>query len=251
MNQSSQICMSPIGIVHSCFKEKFGIPRQPGLVPEASAEVEILSPYDRDEAFIGLQGFSHVWIIFVFHETMRSEWRPTVRPPRLGGNQRLGVFASRSTFRPNPIGMSVVELAGMERKNGRLQLSIKGVDLLDGTPVLDIKPYLPYADAITDARGGYAHEAPVAGLGVEFSPAAERECMQREQAGLPRLQKMITQLLQSDPRPAYSAGVGQAGAHRTYGMRLYDFDLQWQVEGNRVMVLDLVPVSSDESRNKE
>lgn len=247
MNQMSQVCMSPIGIVHSCFKEKFGIPRQPGLVPEATAEVEILPPYDRDEAFAGLEGFSHVWLIFVFHETMRSEWKPTVRPPRLGGNRRLGVFASRSTFRPNPIGMSVVKLVDMVRQDGRLHLHLKGVDLLDGTPVLDIKPYLPYADAIAEARGGYAREAPQAGLAVEFSTAADSACMERERAGLPRLRQMIIQLLQSDPRPAYAAKSVRADEHRTYGMRLYDFDLQWQVQANRVMVIDLVPVSPGNS----
>ena len=145
----------PIGIVHSPFKEKFGIPRQPGLVPEAKARLEVLPPYDRSEAFCGLEDFSHIWVTFVFHEAICTRWQPTVRPPRLGGNRRIGVFSSRSPFRPNPIGMSVVALEGISNIEGKIELQLAGVDLLDGTPVLDIKPYIPYADSLPDARSGF------------------------------------------------------------------------------------------------
>ena len=130
----------PIGVIRSCFTEKFGIPRQPGLVPAARATLEVFSPYDRDEAFRNLDEFSHLWVIFVFHGIPAGKWRPTVRPPRLGGNRRTGVFATRSGFRPNPIGMSAVSLEGIRRHNGKLLLELSGIDLLDRTPVLDIKP---------------------------------------------------------------------------------------------------------------
>lgn len=233
-----EVTMKPIGIVRSCFKEKFGIPRQAGLVPEAKAVIEMLAPYDRDEAFRGLDGFSHIWVIFLFHATARTAWKSTVRPPRLGGNERIGVFASRSTFRPNPIGMSVVRFEGLRREGGKLVLDLAGVDLLDGTPVLDIKPYLPYADTIPGAVAGYASEPPQACLSVEFSACAGKSCQEKEALGYTHLRRMIVSLLQTDPRPAYSTA-GQQGETREYGMRLYDFDLKWVVDGNRITVTSL------------
>lgn len=133
----------PIGVIHSCFKEKFGIPRQSGLVTAAQATLELHAPYDCPEALVELEGFSHIWVTFVFHQSMRDNWKATVRPPRLGGNQRIGVFASRSPFRPNPIGLSAVQLESIDCKDGHCQLQLRGADLLDGTPVLDIKPYVP------------------------------------------------------------------------------------------------------------
>lgn len=230
------IAMRPIGIIHSVFKEKFGIPRQPGLVEEARATLEILPPYNRPEAFRGLEAFSHVWIVFVFHECVREEWRPTVRPPRLGGNQRLGVFATRSTFRPNPIGLSPVRLERLECEEGAVRLHLSGVDLLDGTPVLDIKPYLPYADVIAGARGGFAEDAPAQRLTVAFTPTALAKCT-AQAAAYPGLQQLIEQVLATDPRPAY-AGVGQG--ERVYGIKLLDFDLRFRIEGETAVVLDLV-----------
>ena len=160
----------PVGVIHSCFKEKFGIPRQPGLAPDARAVLELLPPYNRAEAVRGLEGFSHVWLSFIFHACLGEPWKPTVRPPRLGGNRRLGVFATRSTHRPNPIGLSAVELEKIEAAPGRVLLHLKGVDLLDGTPVLDIKPYLPYSDNIPGALGGFAPEMPAAPFEVSFAP---------------------------------------------------------------------------------
>ena len=162
---------APIGVIHSCFKEKFGIPRQPGLVPAARAVLELLPPYNRAEAVRGLEGFSHIWVSFVFHACLDAPWKPTVRPPRLGGNRRLGVFATRSTHRPNPIGLSAVELERIETGPGRVLLHLKGADLMDGTPVLDIKPYLPYSDVIPGATGGFAAEAPARSVRGEFQPA--------------------------------------------------------------------------------
>ncbi len=226
-----------IGVIHSCFKEKFGIPRQPGLVTEATATLELLPPYNRPEAVRGLAQFSHIWVLFIFHGCLRSKWKPTVRPPRLGGNERIGVFASRATYRPNPIGMSPVQLVGVEAEEGRVVLHLKGVDLLDGTPVVDIKPYIPYADALDEARGGFAESAPQAKHEIHFTPKALAQCDSQRQSH-PNLKVMIEQLLRSDPRPAYKEG----DDGRIYGMRLWDFDLRWRLEGDRVEVLELATI---------
>ena len=219
---------APIGVVHSCFKEKFGIPRQPGLVPAARAVLELLPPYNRAEAVRGLEGFSHIWVSFVFHACLDESRKPTVRPPRLGGNRRLGVFATRSTHRPNPIGLSAVELERIEAAPGRVLLHLKGADLLDGTPVLDIKPYLPYSDVIPAATGGFAAEAPSALFEVNFSRPALERC-----AAVPELELLICQILSQDPRPAY---YGKNDDRRVFGMKLLDYDVKWEVHGDTVMV---------------
>lgn len=236
--------LTPIGVIHSCFKEKFGIPRQPGLATEARAELELLPPYDREEALRGLEQFSHVWIVFVFHDTLRTQWKPTVRPPRLGGNQRLGVFATRSTFRPNPIGLSAVELVGWGREQGRLLLHLKGIDLMEGTPVLDIKPYLPYADSLPDASAGYAADAPVAALDVVFTEQAMTACLEHQARNYPRLRQLIEQVLSADPRPAYFNTTSHT---RSFGMKLLDFDLRWEMDGDKVVVTGLIgsPATGD------
>ncbi len=223
---------APIGIIHSCFKEKFGVPRQSGLVPAAEASLELLPPYDREEALRGLEDFSHVWLLFVFHQATGGNWQPTVRPPRLGGNRRLGVFATRSPFRPNPIGLSAVELGPIERADGRLRIQLRGADLVDGTPVLDIKPYIPYADSIPSARGGFADQAPAATLCVDFTADAEAILQGRDDAA--PLRELIVQVLGQDPRPAYrQVDDGQ----RLYGMRLYDIDVRWRIEGGLARVV--------------
>ncbi len=226
--------LTPIGIIHSPFKEKFGVPRQPGIATAARATLELLPPYDREEALEGLAGFSHVWIVFVFHATAAQGWHPTVRPPRLGGNTRVGVFASRSTFRPNPIGLSVVELEGFGREDGKLVLHVKGADILDGTPVLDIKPYVPYADSLPDARGGFADSAPENRLSVQFTADADAQLAIQSQKH-PQLRDLIIQVIGADPRPAYQ----DDAADRVYGMRLFDFDLRWKVEGGNAIVVEL------------
>ena len=221
-----------LGIVHSCFKQKFGIPRQPGLVPEAEASIEILPPYDRDEAFRGLEEVSHIWVVFVFHQAMREAWRPTVRPPRLGGNQRIGVFATRSNFRPNPIGLSLVRLEAIERRDGRLWLDIRGADLLEGTPVLDIKPYLPYADSVEGAQAGFA-DTPPPTLPVQFSEPAQQQLHQFDTNGDGRLEALIRAMLSYDPRPAYQA---EAQDGREYGCRVHDYNVVWSVQNGVVRV---------------
>ncbi len=224
----------PIGVIRSCFREKFGIPRQPGLVSEARATLELLPPYNPPEAVRGLEGFSHLWLIFVFHEIPAGRWQPTVRPPRLGGNQRLGVFATRSPFRPNPIGLSAVRLERIEIAQGRVVLHLAGADLLDGTPVLDIKPYVPYADGIPDATGGFAPSAPEATLAVEFSPSAAAFCAAWPEGDL---RTLITQILRQDPRPAYER---ESTAPQRYGMKLYDFDLRWEMRGDTAEVIEII-----------
>lgn len=220
-----------IGIVHSPFREKFGIPRQPGLVTSAEATLELLPPYNRPEAVKGLEGFSHIWISFVFHGVKRQEWKPTVRPPRLGGNERVGVFASRSTHRPNPIGLSVVELTGIDITDGKVLLKLKGADLLDGTPVLDIKPYIPYADSIADARGGFADKAPDPLLQVTYSSLAEQQWTELS-VRYPELWHLIIDVLALDPRPAYQVEEG-----REYGVSLYDLNIRFRVTGTLAEVI--------------
>jgi tRNA-Thr(GGU) m(6)t(6)A37 methyltransferase TsaA len=225
----------PIGRIHSCFTEKFGIPRQAGLVPEARAILEILPPYQRDEAFRGLERFSHIWILFVFHQCQRAQWRPTVRPPRLGGNRRIGVFASRSGYRPNPIGQSAVELTALETTATSLRLHLKGVDLLDGTPVLDIKPYLAYADSVPGARSGYAQDPPGTRRTVCFSDQAATMFNRLEGPSCPQLRRLIIEVLSQDPRPAYLDG----DASRNFGMRLWDINIRFRIDGETILVTAL------------
>lgn len=228
----SDVVFRPIGIIRSCFTEKFGTPRQPGLAPAATAYLELRPPYDRAESVRGLEAFSHLWVIFLFHAIPQGKWQPTVRPPRLGGNRRIGVFATRSAFRPNPIGMSVVTLEGVRRDKGRLLLDLSGIDLLDGTPVLDIKPYLPYADAIPEARGGFADRRPATTFTIAFSDAAEAAC-RRMEGDLPGFRRLLEQVLNSDPRPAYAR---RRPGRAVFGVRLYDVNVRWTCEGDVIVV---------------
>lgn len=230
----------PIGIIHSCFTQKFGIPRQPGLSSHAHATLELHHDYARTEAVRELASFSHIWVVFVFHQNTGLKWKPTVRPPRLGGNKRIGVFASRSGHRPNPIGISAVRLQGVESGAGKVVLHLGGVDLLDGTPVLDIKPYIPYADAIEDAESGYAEQAPAIKLGVSFSNAAMASCELLEKAGYSNLRSLIVQLLATDSRPGYYE---QKPGKDDFAMRLWDIDIQWRIKEKDILVTGLERIS--------
>ena len=219
----------PIGLVHSCFAEKFAIPRQPQLAPAARGVLELFPPYDKPEALAGLEGISHLWLLFVFHAAASGEQHLRVRPPRLGGNQRIGVFASRSTHRPNPIGQSVVRLEGIEA--GRLLIS--GIDLLDGTPILDIKPYVPYADALPDARNALADAAP-AQLAVDWSESALLQARTQAQRLEQPVVELIEQCLAQDPKPAYQ----RPAADREYGVRFWDINVRWHYpQADRIRVL--------------
>jgi tRNA-Thr(GGU) m(6)t(6)A37 methyltransferase TsaA len=231
-----------IGIVRSCFKEKFGIPRQPGLAPLARAEIELLPPYDEASAFDGLEGCTHLWVQFVFHANKREDWKPKVKPPRLGGNKSLGVFATRSPTRPAPIGLSVVRFEGLTEREGKLWLQISGVDLLDGTPVLDIKPYVPYVDCVADAENRFA-PAPPASIGVDIPEALMAFCRNYQNKTGTDLTGLITQILQQDPRPQYQ----QPEPERIYGMKLLDLDVRWRYipsdKGHRIQLTDLVVIT--------
>ena len=217
--------------VQSDFQEKFGIPRQSGLV-EALRSLVVFEPeYRNPDALRGIEGFSHLWLIWQFSEAVRTKWSPTVRPPRLGGNQRLGVFATRSPFRPNPIGLSCVRLEAL-RQDPKLGpvLEVSGADLLDGTPVYDIKPYRPYADCRPEAIGGFAADAPEAALRVvipepllELIPVRKRDALRG--------------VLALDPRPSY-----HDDPDRIYGLRFAGLDLRFRVDGEELTVCGIDPV---------
>ncbi|NRA55042.1 MAG: tRNA (N6-threonylcarbamoyladenosine(37)-N6)-methyltransferase TrmO [Gammaproteobacteria bacterium] len=231
-----QYPISAIGHIESPFKEKFAIPRQPRLASAALGIIRLAPDYSHPDTVRDIEQFSHLWIIFRFHQTADQGWRPLVRPPRLGGNKKTGVFATRSTFRPNSIGMSAVKLERVIIKNNQAALEVSGLDLLDGTPVLDIKPYIPYSDAI-DAEAGFAELSPDIEMTVEFSPQAQQVIAQQQQ--YPALAQLISQILQQDPRPAYKQNDGKL---QQYGVRLYDFNIQWQVCGLHTLVTQISKV---------
>ena len=225
---SLEFTMRPIARIHSDFAGKFGIPRQSGLA-EALEALVVFEPGYRDPAALrGLEGFSHVWLIWVFDRAAREGWSPTVRPPRLGGNARLGVFATRSPFRPNPIALSAVALAGIEktREFGTV-LRVRGADLMDGTPILDVKPYLPYADCRPEALGGFAAVPAGEALAVEC-PAElwERVPADRREA--------LRAVLALDPRPRY-----QKDPERVYGFGFAGLEVRFSVEGEALRVLEI------------
>ena len=213
--------------IRTDFPEKFGIPRQAGLVDELEGRI-VFEPEFRDpEALRGIEGFSHLWLIWQFSEALREDWSPTVRPPRLGGNVRMGVFATRSPFRPNPLGLSCVRLLGVERDPVLGQvLRVAGADLMDGTPIYDIKPYLPYADAHPEALGGFAPD-PGAKLRVSFAPGTEERIPAEKQAAL-------RGVLENDPRPRY-----QDDPRRVYGLSFAGLNVKFRVE-NGVLTVESV-----------
>ena len=228
--------VSPVGFVRSCFKEKFAIPRQPQLAPAARGVLELVAPFDQIHALEGLEQVSHVWLLFLFHQALEAEPRLRVRPPRLGGNRMVGVFATRATHRPNGIGQSVVKLDRIEP--GRLHLS--GIDLLDGTPVLDIKPYVPYADVVSDARNGLAEDAPNL-IAVRWTEVSlQQASSEASRLGEP-LQALIEQCLAQDPRPAYQTPTPE----RRYGTRLWDVDVRWHYpDPSTITVLEVTRAAS-------
>jgi len=226
-NSTDSACFTvhPIGVLRCGFSEKFGVPRQPGLAPAATGCIELNPPFADPEAVRGLSAFSHIWILFQFHQTRDRLWRPTVRPPRLGGNRRVGVFASRSPYRPNHIGQSVVALLDVATDDGVVCLTVGGIDLIDGTPILDIKPHLPYTDRIDGATGGYAAEGEPVRLPVAFSEPAAAGCREANRLH-PEFEILVGQLLALDPRPAYDA-VRQP--EKEYAMALFGWQVRWRV----------------------
>ena len=217
--------MQIIARIRTPFAEKFGVPRQSGLAPTEG--IIVFEPaFRRADAVRGLEGFSHLWLIWVFDRAVRQSWSPTVRPPRLGGNQRMGVFATRSPFRPNPIGLSCVALSGVEPNtpDGPV-LHVRGADLVDGTPILDIKPYLPYCDAKPNAKGGFTDGLSAAALSVDCPPALLERLPETDRPGL-------LVVLANDPRPRY-----QNDPQRLYGLTYAGHNVTFRVEGDKVTVV--------------
>lgn len=218
----------PIAHVRSDFTTKFGIPRQAGIVPELES-ILVFEPEYRDvEALRGIEGFSHLWLIWQFSENLREGFSPTVRPPRLGGNERLGVFATRSPFRPNALGLSCVQLVGLEQMEGLgTVLRLRGADLMDGTPVYDIKPYVPYADCHPDALSGFAADSGKT-LEVEFLDGCEAKVPAGKLAAL-------RGVLANDPRPRY-----QKDPERVYAMDFAGMEIKFSVSGEKLLVREII-----------
>ncbi|WP_394247963.1 tRNA (N6-threonylcarbamoyladenosine(37)-N6)-methyltransferase TrmO [Vibrio profundi] len=225
--------IEPIGHIQSPFKEKFAVPRQPRLTPTASSRIQLLGNCNSPEAVRGIEQFSHLWLLFLFDQNIEAGWKPTVRPPRLGGNERIGVFASRATFRPNAIGMSAVELKGVTRKGNQVWLELGSADLVDGTPVIDIKPYIPYSDSIPNALGGFADEKPET-LEVNFSELAISKLNSHPNARV--IIQVIKEVLAQDPRPAYKKGKPD---HKEYAVNLFDLNVKFVVEALFINVTDI------------
>ncbi len=233
--------IEPIALIESPYKQKFAIPRQPRLIEEATARCVFLPNFNREEFVRGLEEFSHIWLIFQFHETIDKGWSPLVRPPRLGGNEKKGVFATRATHRPNGLGMSAVKLDKVNYERGQLWLDLTGIDLLDGTPIIDIKPYLPYSDSLPNATAGFADTRPETELEVSFSQSALTQC-NHYQNTYPNLQQFIVNVLKQDPRPAYKKN--RSGV-QDYAMTLYDLNIRWQVIGRENKVTEISAIDSD------
>ncbi len=218
MSAEDLLRLKVIARVHSDFPEKFGIPRQSGLAPDTFSRIVFEEEFRNADALRGIEGFDYLWLIWEFSENMRETWSPTVRPPRLGGNARLGVFATRSPFRPNPIGLSSVKLERLENDPQLgLTLIVSGADLMDGTPIYDIKPYIPYTDSHPDAAGGFA-AAPDKQVKVEFPQNLLRQIPEKYHAGL-------FQVLSQDPRPSY-----RADGERVYGLYFAEYNIRFRVE---------------------
>ena len=225
---SQEFSMRVIARIHSDFSTKFGVPRQSGLVDALESTVVFEPEYRNPDALRGLEDFSQLWLVWVFDKAVRRDWSPTVRPPRLGGNRRMGVFATRSPFRPNPIALSSVKLAGIEQtaEQGPV-LHIRGADLMDGTPILDIKPYIPYADAHPEALGGFAAVPAGETLEVIIPP----ELLEKIP---PERREALRGVLAQDPRPHY-----QDDPERIYGFGFAGMEVRFSVEGSRLTVREI------------
>lgn len=227
MENKDSLLVEPIAYIKNGYKEKFGVPRQSGLAPSVKSVIEFCEAYRDGNCIRDIEQYSHLWLIWGFSKN-EKQWSPTVRPPRLGGNKRVGVFATRSPFRPNSLGLSCVKLEKVEvSKNGRF-LVVSGGDLADGTPIYDIKPYLPYVDSIPDASGGFSEEHKNDVVGVEI-PTNIKENLTEKQI------KNITELLCLDPRPSY-----QNDADRIYGLAFEDFQIKFKYEEEKIIVVDIL-----------
>ena len=217
-----------IARIKSDFREKFGIPRQSGLVQNLQSTIRFEPEFRNADALRGLEGFSHLWIMWIFSENIRSTWSPTVRPPRLGGNKRLGVFATRSSFRPNPVALSCVKIERIDIDGPEgPEIVVSGADLMDGTPIVDIKPYLPYTDAHPEATGGFAEA--VRQIKVHVQPS---ELLNKLPSGK---RDALIEVLEQDPRPAY-----QNDSERVYGFNFAEYEVKFKVAGDSLEIVSIV-----------
>ncbi len=219
--------LTVIARIHTDLPEKFGVPRQSGVVPELTGRFVFEPEFRVAGAVRGLEDFAYIWVLWGFEGTKREKWSPTVRPPRLGGNRKMGVFATRSPFRPNPIGLSSVRLESITQTAEGPVLTVSGIDMRDGTPIYDIKPYLPYADSHPEAEGGFAARVAYVALSVDFPPELLRRIPQDKQAAL-------LAVLREDPRPHY-----QQDPLRIYGLSFGGFNVQFRVDGESLTVVDV------------
>lgn len=228
--EENGIFIKPIAHIKTDFKEKFGIPRQSGRVETLKGKIVFTPEYRNPDALRELEGFSHIWLIFDFSKAHKETWSPTVRPPRLGGNKKIGVFASRSPFRPNPLGLSSVKLEEIlqTEKEGTV-LMVSGIDILDNTPIYDIKPYLPFADCHIDAVGGYADKFKEHKLNVVFSDNLLEKIP-------PHSRETVVRCLEEDPRPSYQ------NDDRVYSMRFSDFDIRFTVKNDILKVIEIAEI---------
>lgn len=213
-----------IGYIKTPFKDKFGVPRQSGMVDEIKSKIYFLPKYRNPDAVRGLEDFSHIWILWGFSENEDKEWSPTVRPPRLGGNKKMGVFATRSPNRPNPIGLSCVKLLEINKDASDFYIAVSGADMVNETPIYDIKPYIPFTDAHTDAQFGFAEEYKDYKLEVIFAENVSKEICKDEYEN-------ISKILSLDPRPSY-----QNDPNRLYGVSLYNYNIKFTVKNNVLTV---------------
>ena len=221
--------MKIIAKIKTDFPTKFGIPRQSGII-ENEALIVFEKEYRNEQALKGIEGFSHLWLIWKFSETEIESWKPTVRPPRLGGNKRVGVFATRSPFRPNPIGLSSVKLLGVEKTKEGLALKVSGADLMNDTPIYDIKPYLPFTDCHTDATGGFAEEQMNNNLSVVLSDELAQKIPSEKL-------EIFKTVLSQDPRPHYIDD-----RERIFGFNFMNFEIKFKVNENTLTVIDIIEI---------
>ncbi len=241
--------MLPIGTISTPFKQKFGIPRQSQLVKEAQGVITFLSPYDHPDYFRDIENYDHLWLIFHFNQLDDRETSPLVRPPRLGGNIKVGVFASRSPYRPNHLGLSLVKLVRVEKDNNSIKLIVDGVDLQDQTPIYDIKPYLPDVESVPHAKDSWRNQSQhELSLPVIFSEQASL-CLNNRAKG-EKEKKLIEAVLLQDPRPGHRRH-NTISDQQTYGMKLFSYDVRWQVRNETIWVEQIVEDRLDETGENE
>lgn len=249
MPQDENYSFEPIGYIQSCFREKFGVARQSMMISQAQGILKLKPNPAYLDALSQLIDFSHIWIIFVFHKNIKKGWKPLINPPRIEAPKQVGVFASRSPHRPNPIGMSVVKIEEIDLlAPSGIELHLSGLDILDGTPVLDIKPYLPYADSFVDATLGWASQS-IQKYQVEFSSGSVLSIQESGTKYHPNLQALLQQMLELDPRPTSQRKKSSIESDKSEGLvfafRIFDFDVKWKIHNKGIFVLELENLGGD------